>query len=97
MAVASANPGLGRRAGNDERIRDAALAEALALGPDRLGPTAVARRAGLSTGAVYARYEDHAELLVDLWVNRCRVEVGDLVELGLDYLLGGGDDEDRDE
>lgn len=93
----AANRGSGRRAGNDERIRDAVLAEALALGPDRLGPTAVARRAGLSTGAVYARYEDSSELLVDLWVNRCRTEVGDLLDLGLDYFIGGGDEEDGEE
>ena len=56
-----------RRLANDAAIRVAALAEASARGLDALGPTAVARSAGLTTGAVYARHEDTTELAVDLW------------------------------
>ena len=37
------------------------------FGPDRLGFTSVARRAGLSTGALYARYENVDELLLEVW------------------------------
>jgi AcrR family transcriptional regulator len=37
------------------------------VGPDRLGFTSIARRASLSTGALYARYENVDELLLEVW------------------------------
>lgn len=39
------------------------------VGPDRLGFTSIARRAGLSTGALYARYENVDELLLEVWMS----------------------------
>src|SRR6185436_4979150 len=42
---------------NDALILDAAMHAIEADGVDRLGMSAVARRAGLSTGALYGRYE----------------------------------------
>lgn len=38
------------------------------IGPDRLGFTSIARRANLSTGALYARYENVDELLLEVWM-----------------------------
>lgn len=39
-------------------------------GPDGLNLSEIARIAGVTTGAVYARYENREELLVDVWVKR---------------------------
>jgi AcrR family transcriptional regulator len=57
---------------NDERILDAATREIEAVGVDRLGMTAVARRAGLTTGALYGRYESGGELAAAVWTARVR-------------------------
>lgn len=38
------------------------------VGPDRLGFTSIARRASLSTGALYARYENVDELFLEVWM-----------------------------
>jgi AcrR family transcriptional regulator len=54
----------------DARILDAALAEASVVGLDGLTMLGVARRAGLTTGALYPRYEDVTELQVHLWQER---------------------------
>ena len=45
-----------------------AVEEINSVGPDRLGFTSIARRAGLSTGALYARYENVDELLLEVWM-----------------------------
>jgi AcrR family transcriptional regulator len=45
-----------------------AVEEIITVGPDRLGFTSIARRAGLSTGALYARYENVDELLLEVWM-----------------------------
>ena len=52
----------------------------------------MARRAGLSTGAVYNRFEDTTELLVDLWTSRCQQAGSDLVNIAMEALLGTEDD-----
>ena len=57
-----------RSVANDELIRRAIVDEIAAVGIDSLGPTGVARRAGLTTGAVYSRYESVPEMAVDAWV-----------------------------
>jgi AcrR family transcriptional regulator len=54
---------------NDEVIRRAIVDEIAANGVDRFGPTGVARRAGLTTGAVYSRYESVPEMAVDVWLS----------------------------
>jgi AcrR family transcriptional regulator len=53
-----------------QKLLDHALIEAVEVGPDRLGFTAVAKRSGMSTGALYSRYENVDELLIDLWEQR---------------------------
>jgi AcrR family transcriptional regulator len=57
---------------NDERLLDAALDEIACVGIDRLGMSSVARRAGLTTGALYGRYENVNELAADVWTTRVR-------------------------
>jgi AcrR family transcriptional regulator len=52
------------------KLLDCAVAEILAVGPDQIGFTSVARRAGMSTGALYARYENVDELLLEVWLQR---------------------------
>jgi len=84
-----------RRAANDEAVRDAAVAEINAEGVDRLGPTAVARRAGLTTGAIYARYEDATEMMVDVWAERCASALFDLVSDTVAVLVDAADDDVR--
>ncbi len=90
--MATNPPPPSRRQINDERLRDAALAEVVDHGADSLGPTAVARRAGLSTGAVYNRFEDTTELLVDLWTSRCQQAGTDLMNIAMEALLGNDGD-----
>jgi len=53
---------------NDVVVRQAVVDEIVACGVDRIGPTAVARRAGFTTGAVYGRYENAVEMVVDAWL-----------------------------
>ncbi|MFM7045674.1 MAG: TetR/AcrR family transcriptional regulator, partial [Ilumatobacteraceae bacterium] len=55
---------------NDKRICDAAVEIADAVGLDRLTVSAVAKTAGFTSGAVYARYGNREELLVALWEHR---------------------------
>ena len=57
---------------NDERLLDAALDEIAEVGVDRLGMSGVARRAGLTTGALYSRYENVNELAAAVWSARVR-------------------------
>lgn len=57
-----------RSLANDVVVRQAVIDEIVACGVDRIGPTAVARRAGFTTGAVYGRYENAVEMVVDVWL-----------------------------
>ena len=50
------------------KLLSCAVDEIIELGPDRLGFTSIARRAGLSTGALYARYENVDELILEVWM-----------------------------
>lgn len=55
---------------NDQLLLDAGMELLREKGPDRLTALDLARRAGLTTGAVYARYENNEEILVGLWQKR---------------------------
>ena len=57
---------------NDALILDAAMVEIEAVGVDRLGMSGVARRAALTTGALYGRYESGGELAAAVWTQRLR-------------------------
>ena len=52
---------------NDEKIRKAVIDEILDKGVDRLSLREVGRRAGLTHGATYARFEDVDEMIIDTW------------------------------
>ena len=52
------------------KLIECTVQELLVTGADDFGFTAIARRAGLSTGALYARYENNDELLIDVWNSR---------------------------
>ena len=56
-----------RAANNDLAIRDAAVRLILRVGVDGLAIRDVAKEAKLTHGALYARFEDVEELLVDVW------------------------------
>ena len=75
----------------DDLVLDAAVSVIRELGPDDLNLSAVARTAGLTTGAVYARYENRQELLVDVWIKRARAALRLLVDLAIDVNAGDAD------
>ena len=50
------------------KLLSCAVDEIIEVGPNRLGFTSIARRAGLSTGALYARYENIDELILEVWM-----------------------------
>lgn len=54
-------------AANDRALRQAAFESIIETGWDGLTFTGVAKKAGLTVGAVYARAENPAELAIDLW------------------------------
>lgn len=64
-----------------QKLLDHALIEAVEGGPDRLGFTAVAKRGGMSTGALYSRYENVDELLIDLWDQRALPRLEAMTEM----------------
>jgi AcrR family transcriptional regulator len=68
---------------NDEALRVAAVKEILEAGVDHVSLREVSRRAGLTHGAAYARFENMGELLVDLWTSTLRSRMVALCELAL--------------
>jgi AcrR family transcriptional regulator len=77
---------------NDEVIRRAIVEEIAASGVDRFGPTGVARRAGMTTGAVYSRYESVPEMAVDAWLSGVGVAHRHLLGSFVSGLAEGDDD-----
>ena len=65
----------------DAVILDAAVGVVLESGPDDLNLSAVARTAGVTTGAVYSRYENRQELLLDVWDKRASDALRQLIFL----------------
>jgi len=55
---------------NDQRVLDAAVAVLDQFGLDGMNARRVAEAAGLSTGAVYGRFENVDELMVEVWQRR---------------------------
>ena len=75
---------------NDALILNAALEAIRAVGVDRLGMSAVARRAGLTTGALYGRYESVGELAAAVWNERVRDRHFELLDSAIAVLVDGG-------
>lgn len=55
---------------NDSKILDAGIAEAHAVGIDRVALRAVVRRCNLTSGAIYGRYEDADDFIASVWTER---------------------------
>ena len=55
---------------NAEKLLDAMVAETIEVGLDNLQSGRVAKAAGLTTGALYSRYENADEMLIALWQHR---------------------------
>lgn len=77
---------------NDEKILRAAIEMINEVGVDRVTTVGVATRAGLTTGAMYARYEHQDELLVDVWQRAGAAAVREIVESGVAVRRLGGED-----
>jgi AcrR family transcriptional regulator len=77
---------------NDERLLDAALDEIAEVGVDRLGMSGVARRAGLTTGALYGRYENVNELAAAVWSARVRDAHFGFIDKAIRLLVDGDAD-----
>jgi len=74
---------------NDELILDAGVDLLREKGPDRITALDLARAAGLTTGAVYARYENNEEILVGLWQNRVSRAMKSFFETAIGVLEPG--------
>ena len=70
------------------KLLGCAVAEILGNGPDRVGFTAIAKRAGLSTGALYARYENADELFIDVWLHECLPTLRHFLNDAIDASIG---------
>lgn len=71
----------GKALANDQVIRTAAANEIVRVGVDRLSPRDIAQVAGLTHGAIYARFESVDELLIDLWNSTLRERLATMSEL----------------
>jgi AcrR family transcriptional regulator len=68
---------------NDQLLWDTGLRLLGDKGPDQLSALDLARTAGLTTGAVYARYENNEEILVSLWQNRIAGPLHEYLKLAI--------------
>ena len=66
---------------------DAGSSEILSVGVDRLTMSAVARRAGMTTGALYSRYENVAELAAAVWTSRVREQHHAMLDIAIRALV----------
>lgn len=57
---------------NDVRVLDAAVTVLAQFGLDGMNARRVAEAAGLSTGAIYGRFENIDELMIEVWQRRVR-------------------------
>lgn len=74
---------------NDDLLLDIALELLREKGPDRIAALDLARLAKLTTGAVYARYENNEEILVGLWQHRISGPMRAFFEAALPALTPG--------
>jgi AcrR family transcriptional regulator len=81
-----------RARNNDDAIRSAAIELILNSGLDAMSFREVGKAAGLSHGALYARFEDVEELLVDLWVEVLSHRVISLFEAAMHAAVDPSDE-----
>lgn len=72
---------------NDELILDAGIAEAHEFGLDRIALRSVVRRCGLTSGAIYGRYEDVDDFVTSLWTERLSRPTFDLLSEAMAAVL----------
>jgi len=73
---------------NDSRILEAGIAEAHAVGLDRIALRAVVRRCNLTSGAIYGRYEDVDDFIASVWSERLRTPLFDFMSGAMGAMLG---------
>lgn len=73
---------------NDSRILDAGMAEAHAVGLDRVALRAVVRRCNLTSGAIYGRYEDVDDFIASVWSERLQTPLFDFLSDAMGAMLG---------
>ena len=71
-----------------QKLLDVAVVEIVEAGPDKVGFTAIAKRASMSTGALYARYENADELLIEVWNERAFPALEKLSEAVVEACIG---------
>lgn len=75
---------------NDQRILRAALWCLDRQGVDGITTVGVAAAAGLSTGALYSRYDQQHDLLVDVWQRQSLAAVQQLIDVAVAVRRSGG-------
>lgn len=75
-----------RTTANTAAILKALTQEATAVGLDGIAASSIAKRAGLTTGAIYNRFENNDEMLVALWEQVVAQKFGDHVRQTIHYL-----------
>lgn len=73
---------------NDARILEAGIAEAHAVGLDRIALRAVVRRCNLTSGAIYGRYEDADDFIASVWTERLGTPLFDFLSGAMGAFLG---------
>ncbi|NCU81880.1 MAG: TetR/AcrR family transcriptional regulator, partial [Acidimicrobiia bacterium] len=71
---------------NTVRVLKAIMRNASELGIDELSATRVAKLSGLTTGAIYGRFEDHNEMAVELWQSVIRQPFRARLQRSVEYL-----------
>ena len=80
-----------RRVDNDARIRRAATNTIAELGVDRVSMAEIARRSGLTTGALYGRFESLDDLILDCWTHQLSTRMFEVLDGARHQFLGSSD------
>ncbi|MSO60060.1 MAG: TetR/AcrR family transcriptional regulator [Ilumatobacteraceae bacterium] len=80
-----------RSVANDSVILDAAVAVAIDCGLEAVSLGAVAKQAGLTTGALYSRYEDNDDIQAAVFISRIADQFFEFIDLALQDFLSGND------
>ncbi|TRZ74351.1 MAG: TetR/AcrR family transcriptional regulator [Actinobacteria bacterium] len=77
-----------RTTANTAAILKALTQEATAVGLDGIAASSIARRAGLTTGAIYSRFENNDEMLIALWEVNIRERFSQHIAETIEYIIG---------
>lgn len=73
---------------NTQKVLKAILKSAAKNGLDELSASHVAKLCGLTTGAVYSRYEDANEMAIALWDTTVKAQFKARLQRSVDYIYG---------